>query len=42
MRHATIKRALSSLACVGLLVGCGEQLDPASLLNQTRPVGVLF
>ena len=31
-----------ALTSVGLLVGCGDTLDPASLLNKTRPVGLLF
>ena len=46
MTHHTLRssaqRAFVSLACLGLLLGCGEQLDPASLLNKTRPLGIRF
>lgn len=38
----TMTRALITLAGCLLLLGCGETLDPASLLNKTRPVGVRF
>lgn len=42
LTHANITRTLTTLACTLVLLGCGETLDPASLLNKTRPLGVRF
>ena len=45
MRHLITKRVFTSLVLAGTLAwlgGCGEQLDPASLLNKTRPLGIRF
>ena len=44
MTHHTLRssaqRAFVSLACLGLLLGCGEQLDPASLANGSAEVTI--
>lgn len=40
--NTTVTRALTTLVGCLLLLGCGETLDPASLLNKTRPLGVRF